>query len=65
MDEAQSFRNVLLELTPGVEDEFNPTLVSFRSDVVFEWPANLTLAQESSIDKLIEQRSFQWHLFFF
>lgn len=65
VDETDRVRNVLLELTPRVEDEFNVALVSFRSDVVLDWSANLTLAQKGSVDKLIEQTSFQWHLFFF
>ena len=65
MNEAHGVRNVLFELASGVEHELNPALETFRSDVVLDWSANLTLAQKRSVDKLIEQTFFQWHLFFF
>ena len=66
MNEADCLRNILLELVPWVVNQFNPTLARcLMSDVVLEWSANLTLAQKSSVDKLIEQTFFQWHLFFF
>ena len=66
MDEFDRLRNITLELVPWVEDQFNPALTRlFMSDVVLDWSANLTLAQKSSVDKLIEQTFFQWHLFFF
>ena len=65
MNELECLRNISLEFVLWVVDEFNPTNGSLMSDVVLDWSANLTLAQKSSVDKLIEQTFFQWHLFFF
>ena len=65
MDELERLRDVLLRFVSGVENQLDPALMSLMSDVVLDWSANLSLPEECSVDKLVEQTFFQWHFFFF
>ena len=61
MNEAHRLRDGGLNAVLGVEVELDPALGAARAEVVLDGATNLSLSQESSVDKLVEERLFHRH----
>ena len=59
VNETQRLREILLNSCAGVEDEFDPALMSLISNVVLQWSSDLALACKGSVDESIEESRFK------
>ena len=62
MNELDGLRSELFNPVAGGEDEFNPALITAISNVVLNGSSDHTFAEQATIDELVQDALFHWHV---